>query len=431
MPRPPPRSRPKARPEKRPMATANAESELYAQASEAWRQGRPDVASQLLGTLLEAHPDHVAALNSLALIALGRGHAESAIAYLERAAAAEPGSHSIWFNLYQARERAGDLEGGLESLDRALSIDPYFVPALLMKAELLERLGRRPESAALYKAIIAASPALDTLPEPARRSLARGAEVVRAEDDRRAAALERPLAEVYAAYPDADFHRARAYAEQQTGRRKVYVQQPVNGHFPYLPAIEFFSRDCFPWLAELEAETAEIRRELLSLWDEGSPGFDPYVAFDPTQPANQWQELNHSPRWSAWFLWKDGAKQEANCARCPATAAALEKVPLLDLPGKGPTAMFSILAPRTRIPPHTGSNNVRTTVHLPLVVPEGCGFRVGAETRAWRVGTAWAFDDTIEHEAWNDSDEPRAIFILDVWNPLLTAAERAAVRAVG
>ena len=104
---------------------------------------------------------------------------------------------------------------------------------------------------------------------------------------------------------------------------------------------------------------------------------------------------------------------------------------MLDLPGKGPTAMFSILEPHTRIPPHTGSNNVRTTVHLPLVVPEGCGFRVGAETRTFEAGKAWAFDDTIEHEAWNDSDEPRAILILDVWNPLLTEAERAAVRVVG
>ena len=93
--------------------------------------------------------------------------------------------------------------------------------------------------------------------------------------------------------------------------------------------------------------------------------------------------------------------------------------------------MFSILEPRTRIPPHTGSNNIRTTVHLPLVVPEGCGFRVGAETRTFVPGAAWAFDDTIEHEAWNDSDEPRAILILDVWNPLLSEAERAMVRAVG
>jgi aspartyl/asparaginyl beta-hydroxylase (cupin superfamily) len=93
--------------------------------------------------------------------------------------------------------------------------------------------------------------------------------------------------------------------------------------------------------------------------------------------------------------------------------------------------MFSILEPHTRIPPHTGSSNVRATVHLPLVVPGGCGFRVGAETRIVEAGKAWAFDDTIEHEAWNDSAEPRAILILDTWNPFLTEAERAAVRIVG
>ena len=74
---------------------------------------------------------------------------------------------------------------------------------------------------------------------------------------------------------------------------------------------------------------------------------------------------------------------------------------------------------------------MRTTVHLPLIVPDGCGLRVGAETRVPEVGKAWAFDDTIEHEAWNDSDALRAMLILDVWNPLLSEAERAAVRIVG
>jgi aspartate beta-hydroxylase len=406
-------------------------ADLVAQAAEAWRRGQRDAASRLLQTAIEQNPESVAALNSLGLIALNGEEAETAVHYLERAAAADPREPAIWFNLFQAFQMAGDLERGIASLDRALAIDPYFVPAILKKAEALEHLGRSGEAVAVYRALIAASPSLDTLPEPARRSLVRGLELVRAEDDRRASALERPLAEVHAAYPDADFHRATAYAEQRTGRRKVYVQQPVNGHFPYLPAIEFFARDHFPWLAELEAKTDAIRRELLSLWEQGDQGFRPYVAFDPTQPANQWEELNHSPRWNAWFLWQDGLKHEDNCARCPATAAALDGVPLLDLPGKGPTAMFSILEPKTRIPPHTGSNNVRTTVHLPLIVPEGCGFRVGAETRTWQVGKAWAFDDTIEHEAWNESARPRAIFILDVWNPLLTEAERAAVRAVG
>jgi aspartyl/asparaginyl beta-hydroxylase (cupin superfamily) len=282
----------------------------------------------------------------------------------------------------------------------------------------------------MYRAIVAVGPNPDSLPEPARRALERGIERIRAENERRAAALADPLAGVHAAFPDADFHRADAYVAQRTGRRKVYVQQPINGHFPYLPAIEFFAPDHFPWFAQLEAKTAEIRNELIGLLDDEGAGFRPYVAFDPTQPANQWAELNHSRRWSAWFFWEDGVRNDEHCARCPATAAALEALPLLDIPGKSPTALFSILDANSRIPPHTGSDNVRATVHLPLVVPEGCGFRVGAETRTPAAGTAWAFDDTIEHEAWNDSAAPRAILIFDIWNPLLTEPERAVVRAI-
>jgi aspartyl/asparaginyl beta-hydroxylase (cupin superfamily) len=407
------------------------ETDLFALASEAWRQGRPEVAAQLLGTLLEAQPRHVTALNTLAMIALNRRDAGAAIHYLERATAAEPGAAPIWFNLFQAHEVAGDGEAGLASLDRALAADPYYVPAVVMKADLLERVGRGPEALAMSRAILAIGPDPDSLPEPARQALERAQARVHADDERRAAALAGPLAAVHAAFPGADFRRADAYAEQRTGRRKVYVQQPVNGHFPYLPAIEYFARDHFPWFAELEARTEAIRGELLALLDGDGAGFRPYIAFDPTQPVNQWAELNHSRRWSAWFFWEDGVRQEANIARCPATAAALEKLPLLDIKGKGPTALFSILESRSRIPPHTGSDNVRATVHLPLVVPEGCGLRVGSERRNFELGKAWAFDDTIEHEAWNDSEAPRAILIFDVWNPLLSEAERAAVRAIG
>jgi aspartyl/asparaginyl beta-hydroxylase (cupin superfamily) len=92
--------------------------------------------------------------------------------------------------------------------------------------------------------------------------------------------------------------------------------------------------------------------------------------------------------------------------------------------------MFSILDAKTRIPAHTGVNNARLVVHLPLIVPPGCGFRVGAETREWRPGEAFVFDDTIEHEAWNDSDDARAVLIFDIWNPHLTLAERDMVCAL-
>jgi aspartyl/asparaginyl beta-hydroxylase (cupin superfamily) len=365
------------------------------------------------------------------MIALNGGDAAAARHWLGQAAAVEPDAAPIWFNLFQAQDLAGDAPGGLASLDRALALDPYYVPALLMKADLLRRLGRTDEASALFRAILAVGPNEEALPPPVRQALANGIALVEAENAARAAALAEPLAGVRTAFPEADLARAMAYAEQRTGRRKVYVQQPVGGHFPYLPAIEFFAREHVPWVAALEAKTAEIRAELLAVLGDPGGTMRPYIAFDATQAVNQWAELNHSPRWSAFFFWEDGVRHEGNCARCPATAALLETLPLLDLPGKGPTAMFSILEPGTRIPPHTGSNNVRATVHLPLVVPQGCGFRVGAETRVVAQGTAWAFDDTIEHEAWNDSDEARAILILDTWNPLLTEAERAAVRVIG
>ena len=82
-----------------------------------------------------------------------------------------------------------------------------------------------------------------------------------------------------------------------------------------------------------------------------------------------------------------------------------------------------MLKPRTRIPPHTGVTNTRAIIHLPLIVPPGCGFRVGGETRTWEEGVAFAFDDTIEHEAWNDGDDLRAVLIFDVWNPHLSERE--------
>jgi aspartyl/asparaginyl beta-hydroxylase (cupin superfamily) len=154
----------------------------------------------------------------------------------------------------------------------------------------------------------------------------------------------------------------------------------------------------------------------------------PYIAYPGGLPLNQWKELNHSLRCGAYFLWNQSKSVDEHLSRCPGTAAALGALPQVDIPGRGPTAYFSILEPHTHIPPHCGVTNTRLTVHLPLVLPGNCRFRVGGETREWRMGEAWVFDDTIEHEAWNDADMPRAILILDIWNPQLTALERDLVR---
>jgi aspartyl/asparaginyl beta-hydroxylase (cupin superfamily) len=102
----------------------------------------------------------------------------------------------------------------------------------------------------------------------------------------------------------------------------------------------------------------------------------------------------------------------------------LNDLPLAHQQSFGPTVMFSRLDPHTVIPAHTGSSNVRLIAHLPLVLPGPARFRVGNETRPWKLGEGWVFDDTIEHEAWNDADEARIVLIFDVWNPFLSDQER-------
>ena len=175
--------------------------------------------------------------------------------------------------------------------------------------------------------------------------------------------------------------------------------------------------------------TDAIRAELAALVADRHPAMRPYVEMDAGTPDNKWSALDHSHDWSALYLWKYGVRDDDVCARCPETAAMLEALPRADIPGHGPTAFFSVLKPGARLPAHSGVSNIRAIVHLPLVVPPGCGFRVGGETREWKVGEAFAFDDTIEHEAWNTSDLPRSILIFDVWNPHLTKVESDLLRA--
>ena len=172
----------------------------------------------------------------------------------------------------------------------------------------------------------------------------------------------------------------------------------------------------------------DIRAELLDVLAEDSAALEPYVSHGTSRSIEQkWRELHQSRRWSVYYLWRDGIAYPEHLARCPRTAAALEGCPRCEVPGASPNALFSILDAKTRIPPHAGVNNTRLFVHLPLIIPPGCGFRVGGEQREWEPSKAFVFDDTIEHEAWNDSDEPRAVLIFDIWNPDLSAEERAMV----
>ena len=157
--------------------------------------------------------------------------------------------------------------------------------------------------------------------------------------------------------------------------------------------------------------------------------FPTYVEASPTRPgvnAGQQGMLNN-PDWSAFYLWKNGRLVEENAARCPHTVKAMASVPLTQIANRSPSVLFSLLRPGAHIPPHNGLINTRLIAHLPLIVPGKCRLRVGNDTREWVPGKVWLFDDTIEHEAWNDSNETRVILLFEVNRPDITAQEQRLV----
>jgi aspartate beta-hydroxylase len=394
---------------------------------QAQQQGRGAEVVREAEAALRIHPDHPIAHNVLGMDALGRDDAAAAQRHFEAATQADPKATALWLNLAKARRLLRDDAGERAALESALETDQRNLMGLIRLAELHERLGDLGEATTRWSGV-AQLASQHASPGPDLRAIFDHARAFLVErQDKLADALAADLGADLDSASARDRRRVGAAIDHMLGRRQIYTNFCYGMHYPFLPADEYFDREHFPWLPELEAETDVIRAEVMELLASDDPGLSPYVTMPPGTPENIWTELNHNPAWSALHLWKDGERVEGACARAPRTAQIVERLPLAGIPGRAPTVFFSILRAGKHIPPHNGVTNTRTIIHLPLIVPAGCAFRVGGETREWREGEAFAFDDTIEHEAWNRSDQDRAVLILDCWNPHLSEQERAMI----
>lgn len=389
------------------------------------RTGSRAEAEAAWAALIAAAPDHPRALFARGRQRIEQGDPAGAIETLLRAEAADTRHAETPFYAALAHRMLGNFPQALAAIDRALAIDAYFFMALLSKGAILEKMGQTKSAARTYKNAIKIAPPPERLAGAQRAALEHAKAAVAAYSQALAQYLREGTAELRKVHAAEQLDRFDESLDILAGLKPRQVHDPILYYFPRLPAIPFYDRTLFPWLPKLEAATDTIRAELEVALREDWDKFAPYIQMPPEAPVNQWAQLNHSRLWSTLYLWRDGVKQQDVCARCPKTAALLEELPLAHQDGYSPTAVFSVLSPNTRIPPHTGSTNIRLLTHLPLILPPKCGFRVGNETRPWRMGEAWVFDDSIDHEAWNESSETRVIMIFDVWNPLLSAAERA------
>jgi aspartyl/asparaginyl beta-hydroxylase (cupin superfamily) len=355
-------------------------------------------------------------------VALARGQLAEAIAALERGLGDAQDDFAGWMKLAALRRGAGNDAGALDAVNSALSAHPNDFIALLLKGSLHEKLGEASRAAEVYRAVLFHADAQEKLPPP-----------IAAQVERVRAFLARYREEVESRLTGTDEadavhrQRARRFADNVLDRRPAYHQEPTHYRYPGLPDIEFFDAAYDELRDRLRAATSEILAEFQALLAAHADRQRPYVDFAPGQPVDQWATLNRSPDWNALHLIRYGEPDPVNAAACPRTMAAFSGPEQAAIAGLGPNLMFSLLAPHTHIPPHHGVANFRVVCHVPLIVPPGCRFRVGADTREWQVGEPWIFDDTIEHEAWNDSDALRVVLIGDVWRPELDDQDRAIV----
>jgi aspartyl/asparaginyl beta-hydroxylase (cupin superfamily) len=361
---------------------------------------------------------------------LRAGDAAAAVEHFTRACRADPSAGELWVNLATAQRLLGRDEGERAALEAALDLDQRNLMALIRLAQLHERCREDAAATQRWSDVLTLAAAIEEPSPEFAQLLGHARAYVEERRHGLSDALDSALAADLAAATTCERRRIRAAADVMLGRRTVFPNECHGLHYPFLPADEFFDREHFPWLAQLEAWTETIRAELQAILAGRDPGLAPYVEQPSGVPENKWTPLDRSLDWGALHLWRDGERNAEACARAPQTAALVETLPLCRIPGRAPAVFFSILKAGAHIPPHTGVTNVRAIVHLPLIVPDGCTFRVGGETRAWVEGEGFAFDDTIEHEARNPTDRDRAVLIFDTWNPHLSEAERQMIRTI-
>lgn len=358
--------------------------------------------------------------------ALRRGDAGEAMRLL--GAAAESGSvPPPWFLVAQACRHGGDRSGEEAALDKLLEAQPRHLGGLIMRADCHLRSGDRRAAASFYGAALRSAAAGGEPISPLMANELRRAEAAAMElEGQFAAHLEKQLGDCFAGAPLAP--RVATAVDLMLGRKQVFLQQPTSFYFPGLPQIEFYERGQFPWLAEIEAAIPSIRAELEAVLAEDG-AFVPYVEGDPNRPRALHRLLG-DPSWGAFHLWRQGAPVAGNADRCPATMAALARAPMPRIAGRSPMALFSLLRPGAHIAPHNGLLNTRLICHVPLILPGRCRLRVGNEVREWEEGKALIFDDSVEHEAWNDSDSTRVILLFEIWRPELGEEEREQLTAL-
>ncbi|XP_074981287.1 aspartyl/asparaginyl beta-hydroxylase isoform X12 [Caretta caretta] len=235
---------------------------------------------------------------------------------------------------------------------------------------------------------------------------------------------------------DGRFYFHLGDALQRVGSKEAYRWYELGhqrGHFASVWQRSLYNVNGLkaqPWWTAKETGYTELVKSLEKNWklirDEGLSVMDKGKGLFLPEDEN----LREKGDWSQFTLWQQGRKNENACKGVPKTCAFLERFPEATGCRRG-QIKYSVMHPGTHVWPHTGPTNCRLRMHLGLVIPkEGCRIRCAKENRTWEEGKVLIFDDSFEHEVWQDADSYRLIFIVDVWHPELTPQQRRTLPAI-
>ncbi|XP_055737772.1 aspartyl/asparaginyl beta-hydroxylase-like isoform X6 [Salvelinus fontinalis] len=208
---------------------------------------------------------------------------------------------------------------------------------------------------------------------------------------------------------------------------KWYERGHQRGHFASVWQRSLYNVDGLkaqPWWTPKDTGYMDLVKTLERNWriirDEAQSVMDKTTGLFVPEEEN----LREKGEWGQFTLWQQGKKAGESCRSVPKTCGLLERFPEA-IGCKRGQIKFSVMQPGTHVWPHTGPTNCRLRMHLGLVIPKtGCKIRCTNDTRAWEEGKVLIFDDSFEHEVWQDADSYRLIFIVDVWHPELTQYQR-------
>lgn len=365
-------------------------------------------------------PDQADRIIREGVAAMQRGDGRNARAAFEQVASAGNGIAPPWLLIAQACRLERDAEGELAALDRLLGEQPRHIRGLIMKGDVMQRQGDLRGAHSFYRLARDVAALSGELPPNLAAEVQRVTdELANSQGDYRT-----HLDEALASAGHTIGPRIRDALAIASGEKQLYLQEPTSFYFPGLPQVQFYEREAFDWVEALEARTPAIRAELDAVLAQ-THDFPPYVENESNRPSKV-HGLVDNRDWGAFHLLQ-GEPVEPNASLCPATIDALKLVPQPVMRGRSPMALFSLLKPGAHIFPHNGLINTRLICHLPLIVPEGCRFRVGNETRVWKEGKLLIFDDSFEHEAFNEGASRRVVLLFEIWRPEITPDERAAI----